>query len=87
MKVANATEYKIETGIAIPKRGASGRALKYPLPDMEIGDSFLVPRKLKVSVSAAVAYYGKKTGKRFTVQIVEDGVRIWRIEDRKAGAA
>jgi hypothetical protein len=76
--------YEIEKGIEIPE-GVTGRPKKYPLKDLEIGDSFLVPlaehespkiKKVKASLHAISATHKPK---KFAIRVVEGGVRCWRI--------
>ena len=77
---------KIEKKIAIPEVHSK---VKYPWPEMEVGDSVLIDAekeeklyKLKRKVGPAARYYGEKTGKKFKTLIEHEtnGVRVWRIE-------
>ena len=71
---------KIEKNIPIPEKRRT-----YPLDELDIGDSFLVQvpkeeiksarNKLSASVSNA-----SKTGSKFTVRVVDGGLRVWRTE-------
>lgn len=80
--------FQIETGYEIPKRRVTTES-EYPFDHMEVGDSFLYPAqegdeltKLATRVRAAVGNYRKREGnaeKKFTVRIVDYGVRCWRI--------
>lgn len=78
---------EIENDIPVPSKNAKGdRRAKYPLGELEIGQSFFVPtpfgktsRQLQMSISGSVDYITKKTGRRFTSRALESGVRIWRI--------
>ncbi len=65
---------KIEKNVPIPQ--------KWPLEDMNVGDSFEVPDTVKrTTVTVYAARYGKKTGKKFTIRKTQDGkLRCWRIE-------
>lgn len=78
---------QIEKGIPVPSRqGGRGKA-KYPLADMEVGDSFFVPwgeseLKTRSTLSNAIsAFHLRNKPKRFTSR--KDpagcGVRVWRI--------
>ena len=81
--------FTIEKGIPAPVRGS---ATNFPLTQMEIGDSFLVPvdfadqspeavtlAKRKVaSLAAARQGVTKTTGSKFAVRRLENGVRVWR---------
>lgn len=77
---------KIEKNVSMPsfKRYGDGRPMKYPFPEMEVGDSILVePAKRKKSTSPGVASarkWGKKHGVVFIARKQECGnMRIWRI--------
>ena len=75
----------VEKDIPVPEK--SSRDRKYPLDQMEVGDSFLVPTdpamtvsKLQKKASASVAYAHRTLGgRRFVTRQVEGGVRVWRI--------
>lgn len=55
--------------------------MKYPLKDMEIGDSFFAPGRKSNSVSASIARaYPKKFTRREVTENGVVGVRVWRIE-------
>lgn len=78
---------KIDKGIDIPK-GKSGRKEKYPLNEMEIGDSFFVENAgidnvlLQRKISAVVSNRSKRMDSGFSVRREEDplGVRVFRIK-------
>ncbi len=74
---------KVEKGVPVPPR------FKYPLPEMEVGDSVFIkaddsksPADLQNNINAAMYYYSNKTNKKFTSMIMynENGVRVWRIK-------
>ena len=76
----------IEKNVPIPDVHSM---VKYPWPDMEVGDSVLIQAdkgedlfKFKRKVGPAVRYYGEKTGKKFKTLMIreENGVRVWRVE-------
>lgn len=54
---------------------------QWPFPDMEVGDSFLVPDDIRRStINVAAKRYGDKHGGKFTVRLTEDRkLRCWRI--------
>jgi len=70
----------VESGIPAPS-GRSG----YPFSSMEIGDSFFVAadananKKMATTIGAAARNYSKKHATKFTVRLVEKGVRCWRV--------
>ena len=79
--------FPIEKNIPIPPI-SFGRHLHYPLRDMDVGDSFFVviePFDLKEAQSRGKRILGcgrdkRMAPKKFTVRIVDGGVRCWRIE-------
>ena len=64
---------KIDKNIPLPK--------KYPFAQMEVGDSFAVPPKVKRSaVTVAAKRYGVEHGMKFTVRQMPDKTfRCWRL--------
>lgn len=84
--------YKLQSGIALPPRRVAKpkklRQHKYPFRQMEIGMSFLVPKKeangdmsrLMVRLSAAAHAAKKLNGFKFALRQMDDGVRVWRIQ-------
>lgn len=77
-------EYKIEKGVSM----ASGRrSPKYPWPDMEPGDSIVVPldgrpphsRRATVHRSAITWAALNEPGAKYATRVVEGGIRIWRV--------
>lgn len=77
---------KIQKNVPIPEVHSK---IKYPWPDMEVGDSVLIEAEkeeklynLKRKVGPSARYYGEKVGKQFKTLIDYDGhgVRVWRIE-------
>lgn len=90
----NATGVKIEKGVPIPPVARAERKRKYPLGDIEVGDSFFRPNIKASSMHACIVRFNKaNTGepREFLLrQVVEDyegnpespepvpGVRVWR---------
>ena len=78
------TAYKIEKNIPIP---TTSMPMKYPLLEMEIGDSFAAAYSERVYIRSAIARTQKLTNKEYrfcTRTIVGRGragkqVRVWRI--------
>ena len=83
--------FKIESGIEMPKSklGTYKREPRFPLDQMEVGQSFFVPKgdkdlkKIRSIVSATLSREHKKLGKkqkRFATRTMKkpDGVRVWR---------
>jgi hypothetical protein len=71
--------YKIDKGIP---RSDVVNVPKYPFADMEIGDSFFVPRNESMSATV-MANVGKLKPKKFSYRRrTEDGIdgnRFWRV--------
>jgi len=63
--------FTIESNIEIPIP-----RLKYPFPDMKVGDSFFCQDK---RVKNASAQFGNRHGMKFTIRVVEGGYRLWRV--------
>lgn len=78
--------YAIEKNVPLPK--PKGRTL-YPFADMVEGDSFHIAcspedqERVHRRVLKAAEYYGRKAGARFTGRKDADGVRFWRIQNRR----
>lgn len=68
--------HKIEKGIPAPYR-VRDRA-KYPFAEMEVGDSFLT-KEDRTRVSGAASLYGKRHGRRYSVSMTAEGLRVWRL--------
>lgn len=80
---------KIEKNVQMPSMYKSGKQvrLKWPLNEMEVGDSILIPAKTKKqkyetqrNVCTVVYNWKKWHGKdwRFTTKAEDKGVRVWR---------
>lgn len=70
----------IDKNIPIPTERTHSTAKKYPFGDMEVGDSFLVPGKKKVSqMGSTIPNARARYGFEFTSKLEEGGLRIWRI--------
>jgi len=70
--------FTIEKNIPLPARA---RSEHYPLKDMEVGDSFLVPSNDKAKTAASVRSCSQRhraSGANFSVRMVAEGVRVWR---------
>jgi len=69
----------IEKNIPIPTKN------KYPLLDMEVGDSFFVSveagdlPKTRTRLNTAISRKGN-TGRAFITRSVDGGLRVWRTE-------
>jgi hypothetical protein len=84
----DAAAIKIESGIPMPATSQGRRHNKYPFGDMDVGHSFVWPRKPDefnnvlnyASNYASVA--GRKLNRKFTTAYREEGgekiIRVWR---------
>jgi hypothetical protein len=80
--------YQIETNIPVPtpKNGGSNASV-YPLGDMYVGDSFLVPieavtpedRRRVTAATSGYAARHKESGVKFSIRTVDGGLRVWRV--------
>lgn len=73
---------QIDKNIPIPPRKRPGqKGSKYPIRDLDVGDSFIMAVK-DTSIASAylrVAAIRIGDGRKFTVRKTEDGIRVWRI--------
>jgi hypothetical protein len=72
----------VESNIPAPT-GRSG----YPFAAMDVGDSFMIKtedavasKKSATAIGASARNFGKKHPSKFTVRLVDGGVRCWRVE-------
>ncbi len=75
----------IERGIEMPSRSLSNKRaslIKYPLAEMDIGDSFFVKAKnadeARRRLSGYLTKRGKELSRKFETRIVDGGFRVWR---------
>ena len=68
---------KIEKNVPIPDVHSKKR--KYPLPQMEVGDSFFI-KGTKKNITGSINFFRIKHPEReFTIRKVDAGVRVWRV--------
>ena len=73
--------FTIDKQVALP----SGKS-KYPFASMDKEDSFFIPsdergtKRVVVAVRQAAKRYAQGTGLRFLTRVVDNGVRVWRVE-------
>lgn len=71
--------YQVEKGIPVPDRKHIGKPARYPLREMKIGDSFLVPNKeLGKHTQYGIRNSARYIGVKVTVRQVKGGIRAWR---------
>jgi len=86
--------FAIEKDIAIPESTRpSARSSKYPLREMEVGDSFFIPNvstedELK-KARGAIASAAKTAKCKTTTRPMDGGLRVWKagLRDEAAPAA
>ena len=65
-------EIKIEKGVPLP--------IKYPLAEMQVGDSFVVSIELWKNAHSAAHKHAERHGRKISGRsLVENGVRVYRI--------
>ena len=82
----------IEKNVPLPKPRMRSGVTAYPFPQMEVGDSFAMPRergytltgsdKTQNTLSACARNYAKKhnPNARFSVRLIDENtVRVWRV--------
>lgn len=76
-----ATEFKVIKAAKLPPaRLPRGSRSKFPLLDLEVGDSFVVPPEHAGSVRTAAYLVAKAYGVKFTSRTLADGcVQVWRV--------
>ena len=74
---------EVERGVPFPTQSLRVSKYKFPLGEMEIGDSFFVEVKTDSFLNSArslISRYGKAYRRKFATRVVDDGFRVWRIE-------
>jgi hypothetical protein len=79
--------FTVESGIEMPKRARGRAPTKFPIADMAVGDSFLIPcdiadkkaltnwrRKFLVAKQTFLKHFEGE----FKTATMSDGVRVWR---------
>lgn len=70
---------KIEKNVPLPTRTSGPRAEKYPLRELEVGESFYVDIKAP-ALSSHARRVAKDTDRKFVVRPEGEGSRVWRKE-------
>jgi hypothetical protein len=69
----------IDKGIPIPPASTGMANTKYPWDQMEIGDSFLIPGRMKSNGGVSVPPRLARGGFKVSCRVEGAGVRVWRI--------
>ena len=73
-------EFVIDKDVPVPDKI---KKYKYPLREMEIGDSFFIPARVPSQMSSYISVSKSATGFEYTSRsVIEDGikgVRVWRV--------
>lgn len=71
-------QFEIEDGVPIPEK----RTYKYPLSDLEVGQSIFVPNETHNRVRGHVESHKRRNGFDYVTRTVVEndikGVRVWR---------
>ena len=73
-------QYKIEHGITMPE--PRGRYPKYPLAEMQVGDSFAISEGDVAKLRVAVSHFGTRKGRKYSIRCIDPvkhEYRCWRI--------
>lgn len=71
--------YNVDKDVPLPPKRQDVLG-QYALRELEVGESILFPVADRTRVSVAASTLKKKTGKDFTIRIVDtDSARIWRV--------
>lgn len=73
-------QFKIDRGVPLPVRVKTGIRSKYRLDELGVGDSILIPKELRNSVTSSWIRFAPK---RFTSAIDKNDrtqVRVWRVK-------
>jgi hypothetical protein len=73
-------EYPIEKGLPIPDVTRTGRrsGSKYPMEELEVGESFKLVGVKRATADTMRNKYGKKLERKFVVRAEAGGFRIFR---------
>lgn len=72
--------YRIDKGVPMTKPRCERRR-KYPVRELKVGDSFLVPEKdVRANIAQAVRNVATAHGFKVAARKMPDGVRFWRVK-------
>lgn len=70
-------EFKIED-IPVKRDGYKGKYDSY-FGSMKVGQSFVVPLEMRVKITNAAVYYGKRNNMKFSIRMTDGVLRCGRI--------
>jgi hypothetical protein len=74
----NVSDFVIEKGIPTPERKA--QQTRYPFPQMDVGDSFVVPQEVIENVRMAASQAARRKGLKFATRRIDAAhYRVWRL--------
>jgi len=69
--------FNIEKSVPMEKKA---ERISWPWKDMDIGDSVLIENQNLISKAQVSCHvYARQTGKKFSTQTTEVGLRVWRV--------
>jgi hypothetical protein len=74
---------EVEKGVPFPSHGPRVSKYRFPLGEMEIGDSFFVEVKSMTFLNSArslISRYSREFNRKFATRTMDGGFRVWRIE-------
>jgi len=71
--------FEIQKGLPIPPKSQGRYPCKYPLSQMEVGDSFFVPEPGHPNTKGRAETLGFKFTTRVVTENGVKGTRVWRI--------
>lgn len=73
--------YEVQKGVPKPKtRRLNAPPRKYPFREMEVGDSFFVPKKTKNTLMTIASTEGKRLGRKFATKLcfMKQSIEGWQ---------
>ena len=74
---------EVERGVPFPNTSMRVSKYRFPLGEMDVGDSFFVEATAATFLNSArslISRYGKTYCRKFATRVVDGGFRVWRIE-------
>ena len=71
----------IERGVPLATIQRRRDAVKYPFDQLQVGDSFVFPSEVNITVArSSASYFAKRDNKRFAIRTLDTNViRCWRV--------